>query len=285
MAIDYTEKGLETNIEDCLVQSGYRSRRINDNALDDFKKHAIDVEILFEFLESSQPKEIERLRKVYKEQLKTKILERLNHELNSRGMIDCIRHGIKDYGVTLKLAFNQPVSYMNQTLTEMYKKNIFTISRQVYYSSNNNNSIDMLVLINGLPIAVLELKNPLTIQTVDDAKRQYMNDRDPKELLFQFKKRAIVFFAVDPDEVYMTTHLDKAQTFFLPFNKGNNGGKGNPIVADDYKTSYLWRETLNKNSLIEILFRFVFVKQDDIKDSTGEVIDKERRSSSQDTTN
>ncbi|UQQ36180.1 type I restriction endonuclease subunit R [Paenibacillus polymyxa] len=274
MAVDYTEKGLETNIEECLVQSGYRNRNIEANTLEDFKKYALDVEVLFEFLENSQSKEMERLRKVYKEQTKVKVLERLTKELNSRGMIDCIRHGIKDYGVTLKLAFNQPVSYMNQTLTEMYTKNIFTISRQVYYSSQNKNSIDMLVCINGLPIAVMELKNHLTGQTVDDAKRQFMNDRDPKELLFQFKKRAIVFFAVDPDEVYMTTHLEKERTFFLPFNKGNNGGKGNPVIADDYKTSYLWREVLQKNSLIDILFRFVFVKQDDIKDSTGEIIDK-----------
>ncbi|GGJ05277.1 type I restriction endonuclease subunit R [Paenibacillus hunanensis] len=274
MAVDYSEKGLETNIEECLVQSGYRNRKIEASTLEDFKKYALDVEVMFEFLENSQPKEMERLRKVYKEQTKAKVLERLTKELNSRGMIDCIRHGIKDYGVTLKLAYNQPVSHMNQTLMEMYSKNIFTISRQVYYSSQNNNSIDMLVALNGLPIAVMELKNHLTGQTVDDAKRQFMNDRDPKELLFQFKKRAIVFFTVDPDEAYMTTHLEKEHTFFLPFNKGNNGGKGNPIVTDDYKTSYLWREVLQKNSLIDILFRFVFVKQDDIKDSTGEVIDK-----------
>ncbi|QSO48478.1 type I restriction endonuclease subunit R [Alicyclobacillus mengziensis] len=274
MAIDYTEKGLETNIEDWLVQSGYRSRRIEDNDLESFRQYALDVEVLFEFLESTQSKSLERLRKVYKEQTKEKVLERLNKELNSRGMIDCLRHGIKDYGVTLRLAYNQPVSYMNQTLTDLYEKNIFSISRQVYYSAQNNNSIDMLVSLNGLPIAVLELKNPLTNQTVDDAKRQYMRDRDPKELLFQFKKRAIVFFAVDPDEVYMTTRLEKDSTFFLPFNKGDNGGKGNPPVANDYKTAYLWKEVLQRHSLIDILFRFVFVQQEDILDSTGEVIDK-----------
>ncbi|WP_083511785.1 type I restriction endonuclease subunit R [Alicyclobacillus acidiphilus] len=274
MAIDHTEKGLETNIEDWLVQSGYRSRRIEGHALEVFKKYALDVEVLFEFLESTQSKSLERLRRVYKDQTKEKILERLNKELGSRGMIDCLRHGIKDYGVTLKLAYNQPVSYMNRTLAELYEKNIFTISRQVYYSAQNNDSIDMLISLNGLPIAVLELKNPLTNQTVDDAKRQYMRDRDPKELLFQFKKRAIVFFAVDPDEVYMTTKLEKENTFFLPFNKGNNGGKGNPPIANDYKTAYLWKEVLQKHSLIDILFRFVFVQQEDILDSTGEVIDK-----------
>lgn len=274
MAIDCTEKGLETNIEECLIELGYRARRLEEDSLEQFKTYAIDVDVLFEFLISSQSKELEKLRKVYKEQTERKILERINKELNSRGMIDCIRHGIKDYGVTLKLAYNQPVSYMNQTLTQMYTKNIFTISRQVYYSTQSNKSIDMMVALNGLPIAVLELKNHLTGQTVDDAKRQYMQDRDPKELLFQFKKRAIVFFAVDPDEVYMTTRLEKEKTFFLPFNRGNNGGKGNPPVSGDYKTSYLWRNILQKNSLIDILFRFVFVKQDDIRDSTGEIIDK-----------
>lgn len=274
MAIDCTEKGLETNIEEWLIELGYRARHLAGDVLEQFKTYAIDVDIWFEFLETSQSKELEKLRKVYKEQTKSKILERLNRELNRRGMIDCIRHGIKDYGVTLKLAYNQPVSYMNQTLTEMYTKNIFSISRQVYYSAQSNKSIDMMIALNGLPIAVIELKNHLTGQTVDDAKRQYMQDRDPKELLFQFKKRAIVFFAVDPDEVYMTTRLEKEKTFFLPFNRGNHGGKGNPPVQGDYKTSYLWRDILQKNSLIDILFRFVFVKQDDIRDSTGEIIDK-----------
>lgn len=274
MSIDYTEKGFETNIEDSLIDSGYIKRKLEDEDLENFRKYAIDVEVFFKFLEESQQKELDRLKKIYKEAYKLKILDRLNKELNSRGMIDCIRHGIKDYGVTLRLAYNKPVSSMNQILIDLYGKNIFTESRQVYYSSQNTNSIDMMISINGLPIAISELKNPLTGQTVDNAKKQYIEDRDPRELLFQFKKRAIVYFAVDPDEVYMTTQLNKEKTFFLPFNKGCNGGKGNPVQYDDYKTSYLWKEILQKDSLIDILFRFVFVKQEDIKDSTGEIIDK-----------
>ncbi|MED3575868.1 type I restriction endonuclease subunit R [Cytobacillus praedii] len=274
MAIDYTETGFETNIEESLILSGYMQRKLEGIALADFKKTAIDVEVLFQFLESTQSMSIQRLQKVYKEHYKTKIVERLTRELDKRGMIDCIRHGIKDYGVNLKLVYNQPVSTMNQTLIDLYNQNIFTVSRQVFYSNQNNNSIDMLVSLNGLPIAVLELKNPLTSQTVDDAKKQFMTDRDPKELLFQFKKRAIVYFAVDPDEIYMATQINKEKTFFLPFNKGNNGGKGNPTVYNDYKTSYLWKDILQKDSLIDILFRFVFIKQEDIKDSTGEIIDK-----------
>ena len=274
MGVDYTEKGFETNIEENFIEFDYKKRKIDGRALDDFKKYAIDVEILFQFLEDSQDKKIEKLKKVYKENYREKILERIIKEINSRGIIDCIRHGIKDRGETLKLIFNKPVSDLNYTLLELYNKNIFTITRQVYYSQRNTNSIDMMIMINGLPISILELKNPLTGQTVDDAKQQFKNNRDPKELLFEFKKRTIVYFAVDPDEVYMTTRLSGESTFFLPFNKGNDGGKGNPPNENNYRTSYLWEQILRKDSLIDILFRFVFVKVDEIKDSTGEIIDK-----------
>ncbi|WP_421383361.1 type I restriction endonuclease subunit R [Bacillus salacetis] len=274
MAIDYSERGFEENIEESLIQSGFSERKLTGQALASFKKYAIDVEVLFQFLEVTQEKALEQLQKVYKEQYKAKIIDRLHKELGKRGTIDVLRHGIKDYGVTLKLAFNKPVSTMNRTLIEQYERNIFTVSRQVFYSSKNNNSIDMMVSLNGLPIAVLELKNQLTGQTVEDSKKQYRNDRDPRELLFEFKKRAIVFYAVDTDEVYMTTQLNGEKTFFLPFNKGNEGGKGNPIVYNDYKTSYLWKDVLQRDSLLDILFRFVYVNQEDILDSTGEIIDK-----------
>lgn len=274
MAIDATEKGFEANIESCLVESEYVQRALSGQSLESFKQYAIDVEVFFQFLEATQPRALEHLEKVYKEQYKRKILDRLDKELNKRGMIDCLRHGIKDYGITLRLAYNKPVSSMNQLLTELYAKNLFTVCRQVYYSQQNQNSIDMMISLNGLPIAVLELKNQLTNQTVEDSKRQFMKDRDPRELLFQFKKRAIVFFAVDTDEVYMTTKLDGEKTFFLPFNRGSEGGKGNPVVYNDYRTSYLWKDILQKDSMLDILFRFVFVKQEDIKDSTGEIVDK-----------
>lgn len=274
MAIDTSEKGFEANIESNLIASGYIQRELSGKTLEAFKKYAIDVEVFFQFLEATQSKSLERLQKAYKENYRAKIIERLNKELNKRGMIDCLRHGIKDYGVTLKLAYNKPVSTMNQMLLDLYEKNIFTVSRQVYYSSKNNNSIDMLISLNGLPIGVMELKNQLTNQTVEDSKRQFIKDREPNELLFDFKKRAIVFFAVDTDEVFMTTRLNREKTFFLPFNRGNNGGKGNPIVYNDYRTSYLWKDILQKDSLLDILFRFVYLKQEDIKDSTGEILDK-----------
>lgn len=275
MSIDYTEKGFESNIEDYLIEkNGYRKRVLEGQVLEFFKRYAIDVEVLFEFLESTQAKELEKLKNVYKTTYKEKIIEQINKELNKRGLIDCLRHGINDYGVHLKLAYNKPANNLNYTLLNLYSKNIFTVSRQVYYSEKNNKSIDMLIMLNGLPIIVLELKNPLTGQTVDDAKLQFMNDRDPKELLFQFKKRTIVFFAVDTEEVYMTTKLDGKDTLFLPFNKGNNGGRGNPEVEGNYKTHYLWEEVFQKDSLLDILFNFVFIKKEQIKDSTGEIIEE-----------
>ncbi|MDQ0159745.1 type I restriction endonuclease subunit R [Alkalibacillus salilacus] len=274
MSIDHTERGFEENIEHDLIQSGYIQRTLTDGSLEELKKYAIDTEVFFQFLEATQSKQLERLKKAYKEGYREKIIKRLSKELHNRGMIDCLRHGIKDYGVRLMLAFNKPVSTMNRTLWEQYEQNIFTVSRQVYYSHSNNNSIDILLSLNGLPLVVMELKNHLTGQTVDDAKKQFMNDRDPREPLFQFKKRALVYFAVDTDDVYMTTRLNKGKTFFLPFNQGVNGGSGNPIVYNDYKTSYLWKEVLQPDSLLDIVFRFMYLESEDIKDSNGDVIDK-----------
>lgn len=274
MSIDKTETGFEENIERALMASGFQQRTLKGPALAKFRKWATDQEVLFTFLEATQPKALERLQKVYKDEYQSKIMERLDKELKRRGIIDCLRHGIKDYGATLKLAYNKPPTEMNQTLVENYENNIFTVSRQVYYSASNQNSVDMMISLNGLPLIVMELKNQLTNQTVEDSMRQFKKDRDPKELLFQFKKRAVVFFAVDTDEVYMATQLNKNNTFFLPFNKGNNGGKGNPPVEGDYRTSYLWQEVLQPDSLLDILFRFLYVEKKSIRDSNGDIVDE-----------
>jgi type I restriction enzyme R subunit len=274
MAIDASEKGFESNIKSRLIESGYVQRPLVGESLDIFKKYALDTEIFIQFLEKTQHKALERLHKVYKDNYKQKIVDRLCKELNKRGMIDCLRHGVKDYGVSLRLAYNKPVSTMNQTLIDAYEENIFTVTRQVHYSLKNNNSIDMMLSLNGLPLVVMELKNQLTHQNVENSMWQFRRDRDPNELLFQFKKRVIVYFAVDTDEVYMTTRLDKEKTYFLPFNRGNNGGKGNPIIYHDYRTAYLWDDILQKDSLLDILFQFIYIKEDEIKDSTGEIIDK-----------
>ncbi|SIS66580.1 type I restriction endonuclease subunit R [Salimicrobium salexigens] len=274
MSIDKSEKGFEENIEQELLQAGYKERVLTGEALATFQKWAIDQELLFSFFEATQPKAMERLKKVYKDDYQYKVMDRIDKELKSRGIIDCLRHGVKDYGVTLTLAYNKPPTDMNRTLVENYEQNIFTVSRQVYYSAANRNSIDMMISLNGLPLVVMELKNQLTGQTVEHSMKQFRKDRDPNELLFQFKKRAVVFFAVDTDEVYMTTQLNKGSTFFLPFNRGNEGGKGNPPIEGNYRTSYLWQEVLDPDSLLDILFRFVYVQKENIRDSNGDIIDE-----------
>jgi len=265
------EKGFEEYIEEHLLKNGY----VKGSPDDYNKEYALDTKLLFEFLEDTQPKKMDKLRQIHKDQYEFKILKRLNTELNNRGMIDVLRHGIKDYGVYLDLAYFQPASKLNKETLELYEKNRISVTRQVHYSTKNENSIDMLICVNGLPVAVLELKNPFTGQTYQDAIIQYKKDRSPNELLFQFKKRAIVFFAVDTQEAYMTTRLSGDKTSFLPFNKGCDGGKGNPDNPDGLKTDYLWEEILQKDSLMDILKRFVFIETQEKKDIDGNIYTSE----------
>lgn len=272
MAMDTSEKGFETNIETALIMNGYTKRELESEASNNFKKHAIDVEELFSFLEDTQEKRLRTLEKSYGPMYKSEVLKRIKDQLHKQGLVECLRKGIKDRGVTLQLAFNKPPTDMNKTLNEQYTKNRFNVSRQVYYSDKHNNSLDMVLFLNGLPVVVMELKNPLTNQTVEHAMKQLKNDRDPREQLFKFNERVAVYFAVDSDEVFMATKLDKAKTYFLPFNKGNQDGKGNPGVHNNYRTHYLWDEILTPDSLLDILYRFIFIKKDEIKDSNGETI-------------
>ena len=272
MAIDSSEKGFEMNIEASLITNGYVKRVLEGESSRLFKKYALDVEKLFEFLETTQDKQLKVLEKSYGANYEQKVLDRICDSLKKHGVVHCLRHGIKDRGVTLKLVYNKPPTTMNQLMNNLYQKNIFTVSRQVYYSNDHNKSLDMVVFINGLPLVVMELKNQFTGQAVEQAMKQFEKDREPKEQLFKFNERVIVYFAVDPDEVFMTTELKKDKTYFLPFNKGNNGGKGNPTVYNNYRTHYLWEEVLLPDSLLDILFRFVFVKKDDILDSNNELI-------------
>lgn len=272
MAVDATEKGFETNIEESLMANGYMKRTLEGEASQLFKQYGLDVEELFAFLEDTQAKQLRALEKSYGVDYKQKMLNRICDQLKKQGIMECLRHGIKDRGVTLKLIYNKPPTTMNQLMNDLYRKNRFTVSRQVFYSDKHKNSLDMVLFINGLPLIVMELKNPLTGQTVEHAMKQLKMDRDPREQLFKFNERVVVYFAVDPDEVFMATELKKEKTYFLPFNKGNYGGKGNPTVYNNYRTHYLWEEILAPDSLLDILFRFVFVKKDDILDSNGDLI-------------
>lgn len=271
MPVNYKEIAFEDAIEQYLLQfGGYQKRP----AADYNKEFALDTGVLFEFIQSSQPKEWAKFGRTYGAKAEEQFLRRLDKELDNRGMLDVLRHGINDVGGKFKLAYFKPVSGMNYDAKELYHQNRLIVTRQVRYSLKNENSIDMLLSINGLPVVTLELKNPLTGQNVEHAKVQYKNDRDPKELLFQFKKRALVHFAVDPDEVYMTTYLAGGSTYFLPFNKGKNGGAGNPVNPEGHRTSYLWEEVLLRDSLMDLVARFLHLQVEE-KVTAGKKTHKE----------
>lgn len=257
--MDVSEKRFESEIEYALLENGY----IKGNPKNYNKELAMDTGEVLEFIKSTQAHEWELLSKRHGPLFEQNFLRRLDNELKRRGMLDVLRHGIDDTGVSFKLSYFKPGSNMNKTAMDLYEKNRLIITRQVHYSLDNNNSIDTVIFLNGLPIATIELKNPLTGQTYEDAISQYKNDRNPREKIFAFKQRALVHFAVDTDEIYMTTELKKQETYFLPFNRGYENGAGNPNIEGDYKTSYLWKDILQKDSIIDIIQRFIQVKKDE----------------------
>ncbi len=252
------EKTFEELIEQSLLKHG---GYIKGDPSNFDQTLAIDIPVLLEFIKNTQKSSWDRLAAIHGSDIEKKFIYRLCRELDSdsRGMLDCIRNGIIDHGVPFKLAFFKPVSNLNPETMDFYEKNILTVTRQVHYSRNNEKSIDILLSLNGLPIATIELKNAFTGQSVSDAKTQYKYDRDENEPLFGFKKRALVHFAVDSDEVYMTTRLNGKNTKYLPFNKGYDKGAGNPPAEGKHKTHYLWEDILVKDSLMDIIARFIYL--------------------------
>lgn len=225
------------------------------------------------FIQQTQPKDYNRLAETHGADADSRIIQRLCKELELRGSLDVLRNGFTDYGVKLKMAYFKPESLLNPDTLALYDHNRLKVYRQVYYSAKNKNSVDMVLSLNGIPVATLELKNHFTGQTASNAKQQYSTTRDNRELLFAFKKRALVHFAVDPDEVYMTTRIDGASTYWLPFNKGYDKGKGNP-PAEGYRTAYLWENILSKDSLMEIIGRFIHLQVEE-KRFEDQIIKKE----------
>ena len=252
-----TEKTFETAIVESLVQLGGFTL---GNAPDYSPELGMFKYEVLAFLQESQPKAWERIVAVHGSDADNRVIQRLFKELELRGALDVLRYGFTDYGVKFRMAFFQPETGLNTETTALYNQNKLHVTRQVYYSSKNKNSVDVVLSLNGLPIVTLELKNQFTGQTTENAKKQYATTRDNKELLFTFKKRALVHFAVDPDEVFMTTKIDATRTYWLPFNKGVNSGKGNPLNPQGYKTAYLWESILQKDSLMEIISRFVHLQ-------------------------
>ena len=218
------------------------------------------------FIRDSQPARLAQLEAMLKDRTAATIIESLTKELASKGALGVLRHGFKCYGKELRLAYFQPNSGMNPESAARYAANRLTITRQVAFTSQalkrpdgapRTCVIDVVLSLNGLPVVTVELKNPMTGQRAADACRQYVTDRDGRDPLFRFKERALVHFAVDPDEAWMATELKGAETLFLPFNRGHNHGAGNPPVEGNWKTHYLWDEVLRADSLVDILQRFM----------------------------
>jgi len=255
----YTELAFEAAIEHHLLTSGGYEKGDPDR----FDRNCcIDPSTLLTFIQKTQPTEWAYLENIQREKVEQTLLDALCSSLNSEheGCLKVLRHGFKCFGKLFRVAYFAPASGLNPETKKLYAANRLTITRQLKYSDKHNNSIDLVISLNGIPVATAELKNPMTGQTWRSAIHQYKNDRDPKDLIFAFKKRTLVHFAVDPDEVYMATRLSGKTTFFLPFNKGNGTGAGNPDNPYGYKTAYLWETVLQRDSFLDILARFIHLQ-------------------------
>ncbi len=281
----HTEANFESAIEAHLLSQGYS--RLNPKKFD--CNRALFPETVIRFIQQTQPKEWARLESLHGEHTATQILADLCKWLDTYGSLQVLRHGFKCYGRTLHIAYFKAAHSLNPELERQYQANQLTVTRQLQYrkpaqksqptynSGTKHGIIDLTLSLNGIPLITLELKNPLTGQTAEDAKAQYRQDRDPREPIFDFKRRTLVHFAVDTEAVWMTTRLAGNATAFLPFNRGYNGGAGNPPdpTGRSYRTAYLWEETLQRDSFLDLFARFLHLQIDEKQDDNGRKFKKE----------
>jgi type I restriction enzyme R subunit len=266
-----TERAFETHVEEILLKGG--GWQAGTNAEWDVELAIFPAEVCH-FIATTQPKLWEQMRGLHGEGLEKLIVAALVKELNLKGTLHVVRHGFKFFGKVFRLAYFKPAHGLNEEVLSLYARNQLTITRQVLCHPGKHDTVDLLFAVNGLPVATCELKNPGTGQSWRHAIRQYQKDRDPRAPLFRFKSRALVHFAADPDEVHMTTRLQKAQTHFLPFNRGSRPGEvecgaGNPQHPSGYRTGYFWEDVLQRDSFLDILGHFMFVEKRDEKVDDG----------------
>lgn len=226
------------------------------------------------FIEETQSKLWQDMRALHGTGLENLLLTTLVRELDLKGTLHVLRHGFKFYGKTFRLAYFKPAHGLNEEVLRLYELNRLTVTRQVLCHPGKHETVDLLLAVNGLPVATCELKNPGTGQNRRHAVNQYQQDRDPRAPLFGFKKRALVHFAADPDEIHMTTRLQKGLTHFLPFNRGSHPGEvqcgaGNPQHPSGYRTGYFWEEVLARDSFLDILGHFMFIERKEEKADDG----------------
>jgi type I restriction enzyme, R subunit len=268
-----SETAFETVIEAQLLATGYTA--VEGQAFD--RERAIFPEEALAFIRATQPQIWGKLEALHGDQTGHRVLEALCKWLDSHGALATLRHGFKCFGKTLRIAFFRPAHGLNPELEARYQANRVGLTRQLHFSPRSQQSLDVVLSVNGIPVVTLELKNPLTGQTVKHAIRQYRQDRDPREPIFAFTKRSLVHFAVDTEEAHMTTRLAGSSTHFLPFNKGFKGNSGNPPDPDgrNYKTAYLWEEVLQRDSLLDLLARFLHLSVEEKTSEQGKKIRKE----------
>lgn len=249
-----TEEKFEEHIEKHMSSVGYTSIDFHeyDRSLCLIKDEVIN------FIKTTQPEKWEKLFEIHGSDVENKILSRISSEVSKRGIVDVLRNPVVDRGVYLNLCYFEPKSDLNPEHLKLFQSNRFTVMRQLHYSNQNENSIDMGLFLNGLPIVTMELKNQLTGQNVKHSQNQYRNDRDPREPLLQFK-RCMVHFCVDNDKVSMTTRLSGPKTFFLPYNQDLE----NPPVETGYRSKYLWEEVLTPSSLLDVIENFIHLSKED----------------------
>lgn len=269
----YSEASFESVIESHLLDHGYVP--VDRSAFD--ASLAIFPEQVLSFIKETQPKEWEKLEALHGEKTGEQIIADLCKWMDTYGSLATLRHGFKCYGRTLRVAFFKAAHGLNPELEARYAANRVGITRQLHYSTKSEKSLDVVLSVNGIPVITIELKNPLTGQTVENAMYQYRMDRDPREPIFEFKRRTLAHFAVDTEAVFMTTRLAGRATHFLPFNIGRDGGAGNPPDPQGrtYRTAYLWEEVLQRDSLLDLLARFLHLQVETKFSDEGRKVKKE----------
>ena len=243
--------------------------------------YSMDIELLFKFLNDTQPDEMDKLRRIYKSDLEETLVNYLNQEMNkkSSSLLHVLKHGIEMSNVHLDLMYTKPATTFNKDLLKKYEMNIFSVAEEVWASDSER--IDLVIFLNGLAIMSFELKCNFAGQSYKDAIYQYRCQRNPKNRLFLFKSGVLVNFAMDLEQVYMTTRLQGTSTFFLPFNMGNgigiDAGAGNPLYEDKYSVSYMWEDVLQKDSVLELISKFMFIEtKEEVDEFTGKKKVKEK---------
>jgi type I restriction enzyme, R subunit len=263
-----SEKLLEDEITAHLVAvGGYRACKVGtDPQVRQYfdAQMGFDTAELFAFIEVTQGAEWAKLVRAHggeEDRARQRFAQRLAQQIDERGTVDVLRHGVRDQNVEIRLSYRKPAFDVAPELVAHYDANRLTVTRQLPFDSESSKTLDLCLFVNGIPVATAELKNHLTGQNIEHAIEQYRRDRDPR--IVTLGRRALVHFAVDPDAVAMTTRLEGKSTRFLPFNLGDNLGKGNPPNPGGHKTSYLWERVWARDAWLDILHRFIHVDMPD----------------------